>query len=237
MVVKYYEFPELNDNIDKCAENEIIETDQEATESKVTVSSGETVTVNYDTPPQILDEYNNIFKSNTTLICRSHFSNMMFSHIFMIIPCVWWIYIDAPNTTETVYYSKLMAIIMTAAIIFSYLYHYYYECILCYTEQTYMAFAIISLNIYMYLRNVSIIYILPGGIFLFALKTSLKICNSKTREFYDTYHPICHYIAASYIYYCVWHLRNAQQNIGGAASTSVIFNDIYSGVNYHTLHK
>lgn len=61
MVVKYYEFPELNDNIDKCAENEIIEIAQEATESNVTVASDETITVNYDTPPQILDEYNNIF--------------------------------------------------------------------------------------------------------------------------------------------------------------------------------
>ena len=169
--------------------------------------------------------------------CRSHCSNMMFSHIFMIIPCIWWIYIDIPDTDASVFYSKIMAIIMTASIIFSYIYHYYYECILCYAEQTYIAFAIISLNIYMYLRNVSILYILPGGILLFALKKCLQFCNSDTIEHYETYHPVCHYIAGLYIFYCVWCLRNAQQTIYDTDFTNVIFNDAYSGMNYPALEK
>ena len=228
MIIKQFpETNEINENTDK---NEEYKSTQSVDEGDIRVVNDETsIIVEVDTPTQILDEYNNIFKSNNTLDCRSHFSNMMFSHFFMIMPCIWWIYIDTPNTDSEVYYSKLMAIIMTAAIIFSYLYHYYYECILCYTEQAYMAFAIISLNVYMYLRNVSVIYILPGSMFLFALKISLRICNSKTREFYDTYHPICHYIAGLYIYYCVWHLRNAQQNICDISSTNAVINNEYYG--------
>ena len=151
--------------------------------------------------------------SHNKFVTRSHFSNMMFSHIFMIMPCIWWMCIDVPDTDNTVFYSKLMSIIMTAAIICSYLYHYYYECILCNAEQTYMKFAIISLNIYMYLRNVSVFYILPGGVLLFVLKQSLIYCNCKTVEFYELYHPFCHYIAGLYIYYCVCNMQHAQQNI------------------------
>ena len=179
------------------------------------------------------------FSSRTydTPKCRSHCSNMMFSHIFIIIPCVWWIYIDAPDTEASVIYSKIMAIIMTTSSIFSCIYHYYYECILCYTEQTYNAFAIISLNIYMFLRNVSIIYILPGGILLFALKKYLQFCNSDTLEHYETYHPFCHYIGGLYIYYCVWCLQNAQQNMYNIDVRNVIFNDAYSGINYPALEK
>ena len=167
--------------------------------------------------------------------CRSHCSNMMFSHIFMIIPCIWWICIDVPDTDASVFYSKIMAIIMTASIIFSYIYHYYYECILCYAEQTYIAFAIISLNIYMLLRNVSILYILPGGILLFALKKCLHYCNSDTLAHYETYHPFCHYIAGLYIFYCVWCLRNAQHNMFTIDIKNVLFNDVYSGINYQKL--
>ena len=177
------------------------------------------------------------FSSRTydTPRCRSHCSNMMFSHVFMIIPCIWWICIDVPDTDASVFYSKIMAIIMTASIIFSYIYHYYYECILCYTEQTYIAFAIISLNIYMFLRNVSILYILPGGILLFALKKCLQYCNSYTIEHYETYHPICHYIAGLYIFYCVWCLQNAQHNMFTIDIKNVLFNDVYSGINYQKL--
>jgi len=36
-----------------------------------------------------------------------------------------------------------------------------------------------------------------------------------------------------YFFYCVWNL----QNTFNTASTGVIFNDIYSGVNYHTIQN
>ena len=38
-----------------------------------------------------------------------------------------------------------------------------------------------------------------------------------------------------FLFYCIWNLQNVQQNICNTASTGVIFNDIYSGVNYHTI--
>lgn len=170
----------------------------------------------------------NKFDTNN-IKARNHTSNMMFSHIFMVIPCLWWIYIDKPKTDNVILYSKLMAIIMTAAIVFSYLYHYYYETILCSAENTYMVFAIICLNIYMYIHGVSVLYILLGFILLFILNKSVSYCNSKTIEFYETYHPYCHYIAGLYIWYCVWNLQNVQD------ITNVIFNDAGSGMNYHTL--
>jgi hypothetical protein len=167
---------------------------------------------------------------------RSHFSNMMFSHVFMIMPCIWWMHIDRPDTDNAVFYSKLMSIIMSIAVMCSYLYHYYNECILCNAETTYMVFATASLNIYMYLRNVSVFHILPGGVLLFALNKGLTCCNSKTVEFYEIYHPFCHYIAGLYIYYCVWNLEHAQQNVCDITTNHVIYNDIYSGVNYPAIH-
>ena len=166
---------------------------------------------------------------------RSHFSNMMFSHICMIIPCIWWIRIDNPETMNAVLYSKLMSMVMIVAIIASYTYHYYNECVLCSAETEYNKFAILCLNIYMYLRNVSIFYIVPGFTILYALHRSLEYSNSQNKDFYEIYHPFCHYIAGLYIYYCVWNLEHAQQNVCDITTNSVIYNDIYSGVNYHEI--
>ena len=151
--------------------------------------------------------------SHNKFVTRSHFSNMMFSHIFMIMPCIWWMRIDRPDTDNDIFYSKLMSIIMTATIGCSYLYHYYNECVLCSAETTYMTIATVCLNIYMYLRNVSVFYILPGGAILFTLNKSTNYCNNQNKDFYELYHPFCHYIAGLYIYYCVWNLQHAQQNI------------------------
>ena len=81
----------------------------------------------------------------------------------------------------------------------------------------------------MYIHGVSVLYILLGFVLLFILNKSVSYCNSKTIEFYETYHPYCHYIAGLYIWYCVWNLQNVQD------ITDVIFNDAGSGMNYHTL--
>jgi len=166
------------------------------------------------------------------LTCRSHFSNMMFSHICMVIPCIWWIRIDNPETMNAVLYSKLMSMVMIVAIIASYIYHYYNECVLCSAETEYNKFAILCLNIYMYLRNVSIFYIVPGFTILYGLHKSLEYSNSQNKDFYELYHPFCHYIAGLYIYYCVWNLNNAQQKICDATPNNIMYNDISSGVNY-----
>ena len=167
------------------------------------------------------------------ITCRNHFSNMMLSHMLMVLPCIWWICIDNPETMKEVLYSKLMSMIMIVAIVASYLYHYYNECVLCSAETEYNKFAILCLNIYMYLRNVSIFYILPGFIILYGLHKSLEYCNSQNnKDIYELYHPFCHYIAGLYIYYCVWNLNNAQQKICDTTPNNIIYNDISSGVNY-----
>ena len=182
----------------------------------------------------LIQRKNHINGSNTyKLPCRKHLSNMMLSHMLMVLPCIWWIYIDRPETEYAVLYSKLMSMIMIVAIVASYLYHYYNECVLCSAETEYNKFAIICLNIYMYLRNVSIFYILPGFIILYGLHKSLEYCNSQNnKDIYELYHPFCHYIAGLYIYYCVWNLNNAQQKICDTTPNNIIYNDISSGVNY-----
>ena len=124
---------------------------------------------------------------------------------------------------------------MTTAIMIRYLYHYYNECILCDFESEYMKFAIVCLNIYMYLRNVSIFYIIPGGGILYILNQSVHHCNSQNKKFYELYQPICNYIAGFYIYYCVWNLERIQPTLYNTINNDVIFNDIYSGVNYHNI--
>jgi|TARA_B110000467_G_C18164012_1_gene391315 hypothetical protein len=40
-----------------------------------------------------------------------------------------------------------------------------------------------------------------------------------------------------YFFYCVWNIQNTQHNICYTLSTNVIYNDVYSGVNYHTIHN
>lgn len=183
------------------------------------------------------DDENEVNKKDVNkFITRNHFSNMMFSHIFMIIPCIWWMRIDRPHTDSDIFYSKLMSIIMTTAIIASYLYHYYNECVLCTAETDYNKFAIVCLNIYMYLRNVSIFYIIPGGGILYGLHKSLEYCNSKNnKDIYELYHPFCHYIAGYYIYYCVWNLERVQPKICDTTNNNIMFNDLYSGVNYNNI--
>tara|TARA_E500000331_G_scaffold170038_1_gene164465 strand:+ start:8141 stop:9097 length:957 start_codon:yes stop_codon:yes gene_type:complete len=173
--------------------------------------------------------------TDNKIITRSHFSIMMFSHICIIMPCSWWMRIDRPDTDNSIFYSKLMSIIMTTAIMIRYLYHYYNECILCDFESEYMKFAIVCLNIYMYLRNVSIFYIIPGGGILYILNQSVHHCNSQNKKFYELYQPICNYIAGFYIYYCVWNLERVQPTLYNTIKNDVIFNDIYSGVNYHNI--
>ncbi len=173
--------------------------------------------------------------TDNKIITRSHFSIMMFSHICIIMPCSWWMRIDRPDTDNSIFYSKLMSIIMTTAIMIRYLYHYYNERILCDFEYEYMKFAIVCLNIYMYLRNVSIFYIIPGGGILYILNQSVHHCNSQNKKFYELYQPICNYIAGFYIYYCVWNLERVQPTLYNTIKNDVIFNDIYSGVNYHNI--
>ena len=181
------------------------------------------------------EEIENNKTTDNKIITRSHFSIMMFSHICIIMPCIWWMRIDRPDTDNSIFYSKLMSIIMTTAIMIRYLYHYYNECILCDFESEYMKFAIICLNIYMYLRNVSIFYIIPGGGILYILNQSVHHCNSQNKKFYELYQPICNYIAGFYIYYCVWNLVRIQPTLYNTINNDVIFNDIYSGVNYHNI--
>ena len=94
---------------------------------------------------------------------------------------------------------------------YHYMYHYYYECILCNVETTYVTFAVVCLNIYMYLQNVRIFNILIGSILLIILNKSLQYCNCRDVEFYETYHPYVHYIAGIYIFYCVWNLNHVTQ--------------------------
>ena len=72
---------------------------------------------------------------------------------------------------------------------------------------------------------------------MYALNKSLDYCNTKNKDFYELYHQFCHYIGGLYVYYCVWNLEYAQTKLCDTTNNDVIFNDVYSGMNYHTHNR
>ena len=104
---------------------------------------------------------------------RNIFSHMMTSHIFLIIPSLWWLFGYNNGTFWSHVFDKTMAFVLTLSIVMSMIYHYYYECVLCDVEYNANIFGIIMLNLYMIYRGVSYIYILLGFIILLLLQYSV----------------------------------------------------------------
>lgn len=128
-------------------------------------------------------------------------SNMVASHIAIIIPCLVW----SINHKHRKY-DKIMAIFMAISVISSIIYHYYYESAMVYAETYFEYIGTIILNLYMYYNGVHTTDILFGLIFLLVLNTQLNSCNSLN---YEVEHPICHYIAGMYVSYCTYNILNA----------------------------
>ena len=137
---------------------------------------------------------------------RNFFSHMVFfSHLPLILACVWWVLgkNEGPFLSHVV--DKGIAILLTVSVGLSLLYHYYYECIVCTFEEQANIFGVIMLNIYLWFRGVSYKYIGLGFIILAALQASLEFCRlGNSREKFEIYHPYCHYVAAVYVFYCVY---------------------------------
>ena len=145
--------------------------------------------------------------------CTKHYkhrdikSHMLLSHFFILIPCMWWIF--GYNKGDYLSHSidKLMAIVLTLTIIMSFIYHYYYECILCNIEYNTMIFGVIILNLYMIYRGVQNMYIFFGFFILLILTYMVNIISIATKSIYEMYHPYCHYVAGIYVAYCVYFIE------------------------------
>lgn len=146
---------------------------------------------------------------STLLTCRNISSHMVVSHIAIIIPCIWWLFGYNSGTYTSHCIDKLMAVTLTASIMITTTYHYYYECVFHSIEAKSLIINTIVLNIYMFYRGVQYIYIIFGFGILYMLQVTIQnvekeICIIK----YEQYHPYCHYIAGLYVMYCVYLIQS-----------------------------
>ena len=70
--------------------------------------------------------------------------------------------------------------------------------------------SITLLNLYMIYRGVSYMYIGIGLLIVALLKIVLEcVAISNGNELFETYHPLCHYIAGIYVIYCVYFIKKS----------------------------
>jgi len=136
---------------------------------------------------------------------REMTSHMIVSHVFILIPCLWWLFGPTEKIHLSIVLDKIMACVLTLSIAMSFTYHYYYEHVLCCIETNVNFISIIILNLYMYFRNVSLFHIAFGITFLYFLQMILEI--SREEGMFEPLHPFVHYVAGFYIFYCVYYLR------------------------------
>lgn len=131
-------------------------------------------------------------------------SQMIVSHVPIIIPCIWWILGSNEGSHTDHCVDKIMAVVLTISVLVSSIYHYYYECVLHSIEAMVLIINTIMLNAYMYYRGVQIIYIAGGIGILYILQRTIDSVDVNARDIYEVYHPLCHYIAGAYVTYCVY---------------------------------
>jgi len=147
----------------------------------------------------------NCYNPNKSIISHRYlFSHMILSHIAILAPCIWWIFGYNSGTHISHCVDKLMAVTLTASVMITTTYHYYYECIFHSIEANALIINTLVLNMYMYYRGVHYAYIIFGGGILYILQVTIqKVEKDKCLETYEKYHPYIHYIAGIYVMYCV----------------------------------
>ena len=137
-------------------------------------------------------------------------SHMIWSHIFIIAPCLWWIFGYNYGNLWSHIFDKIMAIILTLCITLSVIYHYYYEAVLCHIEEYTNVFGVIFLNIYMYYRGVPK-KILAIGFIVLAILEYWVYSNAKyyDLENYEKNHAYAHYIGGLYVFFCVYFIEQS----------------------------
>jgi len=148
---------------------------------------------------------------------RHTLSHMMLSHIPLILPCIWWIFGENCGSHISHNIDKCMSVVLTISIILSMIYHYYYECVLCNVEYYANIINTVMLNVYMVYRGVDYVYIGIGFGLLYILQKVLLISGKHSCadgsiiqdriDYYNNYHPYCHYIGGIYVTYCVYLLQ------------------------------
>ena len=136
-------------------------------------------------------------------------SHMMWSHIFLIIPALWWLFgkNDGPFLAHC--FDKFMAIILTISILTSLIYHRYYERVIINSETYLQFFGAIVLNLYLFYRGVPYYIILFGLVILLLLYFYRLLYTNSKNNIYDKYHPYAHYGAGFYILYCVYFIQRS----------------------------
>ena len=140
---------------------------------------------------------------------RDMTEHMIWSHVFLFLPCLYWVFISNNGPWMSHVFDKIMSVTLTISITLSILFHYYYEEILCDVEYEANVFGIVVLNLYMIYRQVPWIAILVGLCMVFALHCNVQYSQHVDKSFYETYHPFCHYFAGFYVAYCVFFIEQS----------------------------
>lgn len=144
---------------------------------------------------------------------RDFTSHMIWSHVFLIIPALWWVFGKNNGPFISHCFDKIMAIILTIAILMSLIFHYYYEKVLSNIERPAQIIGVIALNLYMMYRRVPYYTILFGLFMLMILEYFVKSCSYSDKEWFEKYHPYCHYIAGFYVTYCVYFIQGSFNDV------------------------
>ena len=141
---------------------------------------------------------------------RDMSEHMIWSHVFLILPCMYWVFIANKGPWMSHVFDKIMSVTLTLSITFSILFHYYYEEILCDVEYEANVLGTVVLNLYMIYRQVPWTAILVGLGMIFALNCHVDRCSKKADlSYFESYHPFCHYIAGFYVAYCVFFIEQS----------------------------
>jgi len=136
-------------------------------------------------------------------------SHMIWSHILLIFASLWWVFGKNNGPFLSHCFDKFMAIILTIAILMSLIFHYYYEKVLTNMERPAQILGVMVLNLYLIYRGVPYYIILFGIAILLFLNYMVKKFTYEKKEWFEKYHPYCHYIAGFYVLYCVFFIQRS----------------------------
>ena len=111
---------------------------------------------------------------------------------------------SAENETQE---SKTARVVI--GILMSLIFHYYYEKVLTNMERPAQILGVIVLNLYLIYRGVPYYIILFGITMLLFLDYMVKKFTYEKKEWFEKYHPYCHYIAGFYVFYCVFFIQRS----------------------------
>jgi hypothetical protein len=127
---------------------------------------------------------------------------IVYSHIYMIMPVLWWIFYVIPDNPNL--FDKFIVCITGASLVSSIYYHLSYETRCREVEPLIQLLGNSILLLYLFYRGIHIMCILFCISFLLFIKDNVASCSNKGIVYYNQCHYICHIYAGMYITFVVY---------------------------------